>query len=84
MNQNTLMEANGLFATINTPESLTGEDTYGLPPYDECLAFIVDEYQLSPLNWMHGSDKASSYFVPVRSGRGMWFDFTNIIPTMLR
>ena len=76
MIQSSLMEVNGLVATINTPEALKGEDVYNLPPYDECPAFNVDKYPACPPNWMHGSDKASSYFVPVRSGRGMWFDFT--------
>ena len=70
------MEVNGLFATLNTPEALKGEEIHGLPPYDPRPAYAVDEYPACPENWMHGSSKASSYFVPVEAGRGMWFDFT--------
>ena len=69
------MEVNGLFAEINTPAALTGAGINGLPPYDRRQAYVVDEYPSCPESWMHGSAKASSYFVPVKAGRGMWFDF---------
>jgi hypothetical protein len=113
-NSNALMEVNGLFAAINTPEALESsfyltcedcgyrgevnrrkgraktpscpecrskkvsieEQTHGLPPHDEQPAFVVDEYPGCPKEWMHGSSKAGSFFVPVETGRGMWFDFT--------
>jgi hypothetical protein len=79
MYSESLMEVNGLFATINTPEALEGEDTHTLPPFDECPVFVVDEYPNCPPNWMNGSANASSYFIPVEAGRGMWFDFTKNI-----
>jgi len=47
-----------------------------LPPHDEQPAYIVDEYPACPEDWMHGSTTAGSYFVPTKTGRGMWFDFT--------
>ena len=71
-----LMGVNGLYASINTPEALKGEEVHQLPPYCPCNAYVVDEYENCPDNWMHGSDKASSYFVPVEPNRGLWFDFT--------
>ena len=70
------MQVNGMFAAINTPPALTGDLVHGLPPYGPCNAYAVDEYPGCPDNWEHGSSKASSYFVPVQSNRGMWFDFT--------
>jgi hypothetical protein len=74
-NDNQKMSVNGLYASINTPEALKGEEVHQLPPYSPCLAHIVDEFEC-PDNWMHGSDKSSSYFVPVKAGKGLWFDFT--------
>jgi hypothetical protein len=70
------MQVNGMFAAINTPPALSGDFAHGLPPYGPCSAYAVDEWPSCPDNWEHGSSKASSYFVPVRSDRGMWFDFT--------
>lgn len=70
------MQVNGLRAQINTPDALIGEEVHGLPPYKPVEFYPVDEYPACPDNWMHGSDKASSYFIPVDVGKGMWFDFT--------
>jgi hypothetical protein len=70
------MEVNGLYARINTPEALSGDCLHKLPPHCLRPTYAVDEYPACPANWMHGSSKASSYFVPVQVGRGMWFDFT--------
>ena len=69
------MEVNGLYAEVNTPAALSGTGVHGLPPYSQRQAYVVDEYPACPESWMHGSAKASSYFVPVKAGRGMWFDF---------
>jgi hypothetical protein len=74
--QSATMEVNGLRARINMPEALMGESLNSLPPHCHVPAYPVDEYPACPANWMHGSGKASSYFVPVRTGRGLWFDFT--------
>jgi len=76
MNRHKYMEVNGLFATINTPEALRGDLLYGLPDYDPVRAFNVDRYPGCPDNWMHGSSIATSYFLGLQAGRGMWFDFT--------
>jgi hypothetical protein len=70
------MQVNGLQAQINTPDALVGDGVHGLPPHNPVEFYPVDEYPACPKNWMHGSDKASSYFVPVQVGKGMWFDFT--------
>ena len=70
------MEVNGLYARINTPPALTGDALNALPPHCLRPVYAVDEYPACPANWMHGSAKASSYFVPVSVGRGLWFDFT--------
>jgi hypothetical protein len=48
----------------------------GLPPHCPIDAHVVDEYPACPDTWMHGSSKASSYFLGVEEGRGMWLDFT--------
>lgn len=70
------MEVNGLYAEINIPPALTGNALHALPPHCKVQTYSVDEFPACPQNWMHGSSKASSYFVPVKAGRGMWFDFT--------
>lgn len=70
------MAVNHMYCTLNLPESVkSGEEKDELPPYSPVAAYIVDEYPACPSNWMHGSSKASSYFVAVREGQGMWFDF---------
>ena len=71
------MEVNGLFAVVNTPDALKGEGLNALPPHSPVVAYPVDEYPACPKNWMHGSSKASSYFIGVEPGKGMWFDFTS-------
>jgi len=71
-----LMEVNGLKAVLNTPPALTGEGLNKLPPGAARPAYVVDEYKACPNNWEHGSSKASSYFIPVEAGKGLWFDFT--------
>jgi len=71
-----VMEVDGLVASVNTPAALKGEDLNALPPHSPVAAHVVDEYPACPKTWMHGSSKASSYFIGVEPGKGMWFDFT--------
>lgn len=68
---------NGLYADINTPPAPEGEKLHGLPPYCPQVVHKVDEYQACPSNWMHGSDKASSYFLGLEPGRHLWLDFNS-------
>lgn len=74
--KSSLMQVNGMFAEINCPDALEGDDLHGLPPHAQVAAHVVDEYPACPKDWMHGSGKASSYFIGVDPGKGMWFDFT--------
>lgn len=83
-NGSTEMEIKGLSCTLNTPDALKSEkDSEGneighrLPPYDPQPAYKVDEYRACPENWMNGSSKAGSYFVPIKTGKGMWLDFNH-------
>jgi hypothetical protein len=70
------MKVNGVTCILNMPESVkSDEESDKLPPYEPVTAHVVDEYPACPNSWMHGSSKASSYFVPVKTGRGMWLDF---------
>jgi len=70
------MTVNGLHARIMLAEALSGDRVFGLPPGTPVPAYVVDEHPACPDNWEHGSDKASSYFVSLTAGKGMWFDFT--------
>src|SRR5689334_9888868 len=78
---NTVMEINGLKATLNMPAALKSEvkdgveKAHALPPYNQREAHVVDEYPACPPNWMHGSNRAASYFVAVEADRGLWLDF---------
>lgn len=69
------MEVNGLRCQINLPDAPEGEGIHNLPPHAQRPVYKVDEFPACPTNWMHGSDKASSYFFPVGKGKHMWFDF---------
>jgi hypothetical protein len=78
----TTMEVNGLKCAFHMPKAVKrrknkdgSEYIAGLPPYAGRVAYAVDEYPASPDTWMHGSAKASSYFVPIVPERGMWLDF---------
>jgi hypothetical protein len=55
-------------------ENKAEEIVQNLPPGNPRFVFPVDEYHC-PANWMNGSVKASSYWLPVRAGCGMWLDF---------
>lgn len=80
-----VMTVNGLKCAFHMPTALLprfrkndkGENVempQPLPPGAPRFAYPVDEYNC-PSNWMHGSAKASSYWLPVRPGCGMWLDF---------
>jgi len=78
----TQMTVNDLTCTLNMPGAVPVKtDEQGneipqvLPPYKKMAAHVVDEYPACPADWMHGSDQASSYFIGVESGKGMWLDF---------
>lgn len=76
-----LMKVSGLSVGFNSPPALksiktaSGEQAQSLPPFKTIEPHVVDEYSGCPDSWMHGSADSSSYFVPVKEGSGMWFDF---------
>lgn len=78
-----IMKVGELGCAFNMPPALhsrvvNGEEVpQGLPPYGEVKPYVVDEYPACPSNWMHGSGKAASYFVPVKEDWGMWLDFNS-------
>ncbi|NJO65395.1 MAG: hypothetical protein HC836_47070 [Richelia sp. RM2_1_2] len=79
----TKMNINDFTCSLNMPQSLVSkkhendEIAHSLPPYAPQKAYVVDEYTACPSNWMHGSTKASSYFVGIKADHGMWLDFTD-------
>jgi len=76
-----LMKVKDFTCGFNMPQQLMSSHSHGeeishvLPPYAPVPPNPVDEYPACPDNWMHGSDMASSYFLPVKEGHGMWLDF---------
>lgn len=76
-----LMRCNGFSCGFNMPPATKslgkgdGEMTWGLPPYNKRMPFLVDEYPACPDNWMRSEGKVKSFFVPVKEGYGMWLDF---------
>lgn len=73
-----LMSINGLGCWVNTPPAPSGDGVHGLPPYCERTVHVVDEYPECPKHWMHGSSKASSYFLGVSPGQHLWLDFNGL------
>jgi len=76
------MKVNGVACNLNMPPAIksvkmdNGEEmVQGLPGYGVRKSFVVDEYPACPVNWEHGSDLASSYFIPIKEDHGMWLDF---------
>ena len=69
-----LMRVNGFGCGFNMPEALSGESSFGLPPYAKRMPYLVDKYPACPENWMRSEGKVKSYFVPVVEGKGMWLD----------
>ena len=63
--------------TLNSPEALSGNQTFGLPPYREVFPYLVDDYEGCPSNWMRSDAKTKSYFVGLEEGKGLWFDFNS-------
>lgn len=70
-----LMHINGLCAEINLPPAPEGDGIHNLPPYDRQNVYKVDDYAGCPANWMNGSGKAASFFLPVDTGKHLWLDF---------
>jgi len=82
----TTLTVNGLHCTFNMPEAVArqhdsqgNEITTGLPPFGPRIGYPVDKFPAAPTSWMHGSGKASSYFVPILPEYGMWLDFNQNI-----
>lgn len=71
---NTRMQVNGLSCVLHTPKAWTSAKP-GLPECAPRPAYVADEYNLSPENWVRGSADTSSYFVAVNNGQGLWLDF---------
>jgi hypothetical protein len=62
-------------ALVSRKDADGNEVAQGLPPGAVVPAYAVDEFPACPDSWMHGSAKASSYFLEIKEGRGMWLDF---------
>jgi hypothetical protein len=82
--KSTVMQVNGLKASINMPQRLEikkdeegHEVAHDLPPYAVQPVFDVDRFQACPVNWMHGSSNAASYFVKAKEDHGIWLDFND-------
>jgi hypothetical protein len=67
------MEYKGFKARIMEAERLMGNYLHQLPPGTALEVYPVDAFLKSPENWVHGP---GAYVVPVRSNKGLWFDWT--------
>ncbi len=76
-----VMRVNGLTASINLPPAPEGGGVHVLPPYSPQAVYVVDEYEC-PANWMHGSAKAASYFLPVWKDKHLWFGLSTAFGVM--
>lgn len=82
LNHPKIMKVNGVGCILNSPLAVPvkkdkdGNDIPScLPPYKEVMPYSVDDFPACPTNWMHGSSLASSYFLAVEEGKGLWLDF---------
>jgi len=73
--RNYLMRNNGFYVGFNMPEALSGEATFGLPPYAKRMSYLVDKYPACPKDWLRSEGIVKSFFIPVVEGKGMWLDF---------
>lgn len=74
------MTVNRLSVGFNLPAAIHDDGhTHNLPPYAGRRAFLVDEYEACPDNWLRSSGRTMSYFVPVKAGHGMWLDFNRCL-----
>jgi hypothetical protein len=79
------MKVEGLSCEFNLTTALKSrivdgvEVAQGLPNYGRTVAYPVDQFPACPDHWMHGSAKASSYFLAVQEGKGAWLDFNRCI-----
>jgi hypothetical protein len=69
------MRNNGFSVGFNMPDALSGDRTFGLPPYAKRLSYLVDKYPACPKDWMRSEGIVKSFFLPVIDGKGMWLDF---------
>jgi len=60
---------------LNTIMQNGKEIAQQLPMCNPVESYVVDEYPACPQMWVNGSSLASSYFLPVEEGRGLWLDF---------
>jgi hypothetical protein len=60
---------------VNCPAALRGGGVHALPPYAPLRASRVDCYPACPADWPRSTRSASSRFVAIVEGRGMWLDF---------
>lgn len=84
MTENYLMQSNRCSCILHLPEAkkrsykhgnIKEEISQSLPESNPQIVYNVDDYEDCPANWLHGSEKASSYFVAVEEGKGLWLDF---------
>lgn len=79
MNNNYWMKSGPLRCGFNTPAALSGDATFGLPPFDMRPSYLVDEYPACPEAWMRSEGTLASYFTGVQEGRGIWLDFRDTL-----
>lgn len=68
-------EFNLTHALVSRKDSDGKEVAQALPPHGRTIAYPVDEFPACDDTWVHGSAKASSYFLAVEKGKGAWLDF---------
>lgn len=85
----THMTSGNLSIAFNTPDGARSrfvdglETAQSLPPYARRNVFAVDDFaEQVPADWPRsasgvGAENIASYFVGVKAGQGMWFDFNS-------
>jgi len=73
MKTENIIECNGFKARIMEADRLTGTQSFALPPGKPLPVYKVSSFKKRPDTWM---DVEGSVVVPVKSDKGLWFDWT--------
>lgn len=80
-----LLQKPGVRMHVHMPNAVVGRWENGeevgnrLPPFAPIKAHCVDDYPNLPADWARSDDEMRSYVIGLTPGKGMWFDFRELM-----